>query len=39
MKIKCRCLNCGYSQWIDEDDIEDCENCGTFINPEEDGEI
>lgn len=34
-KIICRCLMCGSSQWL-EYDMEDCENCGTPINKNED---
>ncbi len=35
-KVKCQCINCGHFQWIEEGEIVDCDNCGNFINSNED---
>lgn len=37
-KVKCRCLNCGWVQWVEDGDTEDCQRCGMAINSKEDVE-
>ena len=35
-KVKCECINCGHVQWLDDGCIEDCVQCGFYINADED---